>query len=76
MPCGALQIVRDRIVILETQLVFDHLGHDLGDTAKLFVPESISSAGIGQKSTILVGRAFADDHNTIFVVPNAFFNAF
>ena len=68
MARGALQVVRDRIVVFEAELGFDELRDGGGDAAELGMAERVLAAGLGEEPAVGVVRAFRDDDDAVLVL--------
>ena len=68
MPCGALQVIGNRIMILVAQCVLDHSGHHRCDATELRMAKRVAGALLGEKTAVRVARALRDDHGAIFVL--------
>ena len=68
MPRRPLQVIGHGIVVLETEVVADHVGHDRRHAAQLGVAEGIPRSGFRQELAILVGCALADHDDAVVVL--------
>ncbi|GBE09471.1 hypothetical protein BMS3Abin12_00015 [bacterium BMS3Abin12] len=65
MPRRALQVVRDRPVVLVAQAVLDDLRDDRRDAAELGVTEGVPGVGLGQKPSVRAPHPLGDHDGAV-----------